>query len=591
MMPSRGCGPQDVLSYESMSPPALFLLTCLAASASSFAAAHGDPVTYTSDVAPLLERHCVECHRQGGSMPQLALDDYAAAQKAAATLLAPVAARTMPPWFADPKDSVAFRNDPRLTDDEIATLATWIRQGAQRGDAASAPPARSFDGWSHPQGRRPDAIVSFPRIDLPANGELPYVRVLIKNPLPGDRWIEALQTLPGNAAVVHHMAVAEVTLPSGVTPATVKQLDEVARRAGLPDGAFTQVQPAVVDPSDDKTYDMLAAYTPGSTFESYPAGAAKLLRGGGNDYVNFNIHYTTTGKPEADQSRLGLWFTDRPPRSQLFRAPMPGKTLIANGRELLTDAPGTKAEGTDFAIPPIAAFEAAFELTGVTAVLRPLTIYALQPHAHLRGSSFRYSAIWPDGHEQALLSVPHYDFHWQLTYELRDPLQLPAGSKIVASARYDNSSANRHLAQAALEDPAKRCGPDKIVHFRQQNQTWDEMFSPIVEYSIERVATSPQSAKLVRATGCVARETGNRWILRSIGRLEATGTQSTSAVEVAEMAKWPLGAQAVPIVAAQPFDLSAATNHRVAIKAIETDAAHATNLSLTSLQLLEGGCR
>jgi hypothetical protein len=569
---------------------ALPLILLSVVSGSSLAIARADNVTYTHDVAPVLERHCVECHRPGGSMPQLTLDSYEAARNAATRLLDSVAARSMPPWFADPNDSVAFRNDPRLTDAEIAALTAWVKQGAARGETPSTAPSRTFDnGWSHPGQRRPDAVVSFPRIDLPANGELPYVRVLIKVPLPSDRWIEALQARPGNPAVVHHMAIAEVTLPDGVTPQTVKQLDEVARRAGLPDGAFTQVRPAVVDPTDGDTYDMLAAYTPGSTFESYPEGVAKLLKGGGNDYINFNIHYTTTGKPEADQSRIGLWFTDRAPRRQIFRAPMPGRTLIANGKELLTDTPGTKAEGTDFAIPPIAAFEPAFELTGITAVLRPLTIHALQPHAHLRASSFRYSAVWPDGRSQTLLSIPQYDFHWQLTYQLRKPVTLPAGSKIIASARYDNSSHNKHLAEAALQDPAQRCGPDKIVHFRQQNQTWDEMFSPIVEYSVER-APSRQAARLVRATGCVVLETPGRWVLQDIGRLEPSRSQSASATEIAEMAQWPAGTRSLPIVAAQPFDLNRDAGHRVAIKAIQMTGAQASGLSLTSLQPLEGGC-
>jgi hypothetical protein len=526
-------------------------------------------------------------------MPQLPLDQYEAVRSAADRVLASVRARAMPPWFADPADSVAFRNDPRLTETEIATLTTWVAQGAAAGKDAVSAPARSYDGWLDPQGRRPDAIISFPRIDLPANGELPYVRVLIKVPLPADRWIAALQALPGNAAVVHHMAIAEVTLPDGVTAQTVKQLQEIARQAGLPDGSFAQVHPAVVDPTDGETYDMLAAYTPGSTFEAYPHGVAKLLKGGGNDYINFNIHYTTTGKPEADQSRIGLWFTDHAPLQQIFRAPMPGKTLIANAQELRTDTPGTKAEGTDFAIPPIAAFESDFELTGVTAVLRPLTIRALQPHAHLRGSSFHYSVVWPDGHLQTLLAVPRYDFHWQLTYQLRDPVTLPPGSKLIARARYDNSRDNKHLVKAALEDPAQRCGPDKVVHFREQNQTWDEMFSPIVEYSIERAAANgpPHNGpRLVRATGCVARGTSQRWTLRKVGRLESSSTQSASSSELTEMAKWPEGTRSVPILAAEPFDLSREAGHRIAVKAIEIQDGSASGLSLTSVQPLPGAC-
>ena len=206
----------------------------------------------------------------------------------------------------------------------------------------------------------------------------------------------------------------------------------------------------------------------------YGDGSAKLLKGGKNLYLNFNIHYQTTGKPEKDRSMIGFWFQPEPPKHQLFRVPASGETIIADGKELLTDAPGKKAEGTRVAIPPIPPYAENYEVIGITAYTEPVTIYQFQPHAHLRGKDFTYAVVYPDGREETVLSVPKYDFNWQLAYELDTPLKLPAGSKLVVTAHYDNSLKNKY-------NP----GPEKEVYFREENQSWDEMFTPFIQYTID----------------------------------------------------------------------------------------------------------
>ena len=125
---------------------------------------------------------------------------------------------------------------------------------------------------------------------------------------------------------------------------------------------------------------------------------------------------------------------------------------------------------------------------GVTAYTEPVTIYQFQPHAHLRGKDFTYSVVYPDGREQTLLTVPKYDFHWQLAYDLDQPLKLPAGSKLVVTAHYDNSDKNEHLLHHhghGSDDAEHIPGPDKEVYFRDMNQSWDEMFTPFVQYAID----------------------------------------------------------------------------------------------------------
>ncbi len=581
-----------------MAPGSLAALALLAAVSQDVRA---NSVTATPAVTPVpgnaaalvMQRHCVACHRAAGSMPSIPLDGYEDAASHASAIRAQVVARKMPPWYADPEHSLPFGNDARLPAADLGTLVAWIDAGAPRIAFPKTALTQSASNWSDPQGRAPDVIFTLPKLQLPASGEIPYVRNLIKVSVPHDSWISAIQALPGNASVVHHMGIAEVSLATGVTPGSLGELKDVERRLGMPEGTLARPRPSVLDPFDPTLYDMLAAYTPGSTYERYAAGSAKLLKSGPDQYISFNIHYTTTGEAAQDQSRLGVWLSARPPARQLFRAPMPGKTIIANGRELLSDDPGTRAEGTQFAIPPIPAFADHFELVGITALLRPMTIYSLQPHAHLRARSFRYAVVYPDGHEQDLLDVPEYDFHWQLTYQLRDPLTLPAGSTLVVSARYDNSAHNAHLATAAALDPLRRCGPDKIVRFREQNQTWDEMFSPIVEYARSRAAHPAGTGavlKLVATAGCLTQPHTGAWGLQHAHALETATSQSTSHAEAAVLAGLSPGAVTVALMGAQPFNPSQWQGQRVLAKGVLVSDAQGQRLNLTSLQPTGARC-
>jgi mono/diheme cytochrome c family protein len=403
------------------------------------AAAEPPAPTFSKQVAPILVKHCSNCHRPdeiGSAVPLLSYDTV---RPWAESIQETVVRREMPPWPADPNGSLKFRNDPRLSQREIDTLIAWVHAGTPKGNDADLPPLASApQGWLHPRGLAPDITIQLPEFHLPATGEVPYVRYLLKVPFSEDKWVVALQILPRNRAIVHHMAITELALDKGVTPADLDRLALVAERLGLPRGSLG-TRPAVADPSNAGEYDMLGVYTPGTTFEGYPDGSAKVLKGGQNMYLNFNMHYQTTGKPETDQPTLALWFQTNPPKHQLFRVPASGQTIIAEGRELLTDAPGPKAEGTNVAIPPIPPQAQNYEVIGVTAYTKPATIYQLQPHAHLRGKDFRYAVIYPDGRDESILNVPKYNFHWQLAYELDKPLNLPAGSKLIVTAHYDNS--------------------------------------------------------------------------------------------------------------------------------------------------------
>jgi hypothetical protein len=566
--------------------------------------AAGRPVpTYTKDVAPILSKHCVKCHQTGeiaSNVPLLCdigsaapLVSYAAVQSRAQLIKQEVVTREMPPWPADPTRSLKFRNDPRLSQKDIDTIVAWVNGGAPKGNDADLRSWPKFeDGWTHPQGRKPDLIISLPAdMQLPAKGVIPYMRVWVKVPFSNDQWVVASQTRPSNAAVVHHMALTEIALPDGITP-------QVVEHFGLTSTAFES--PAVTTPSIPKLSDMLSIYTPGSSLEIYKEGSGKLLRGGKNMYVVFNIHYQTTGKPETDRSRIGLWFTPVPPEHQLFRVNGAGESILANGRELLSDDPGTKAEGTHVAIPPIPPFAEKYELIGVTGYPDPVTIYQFQPHAHYRGKDFTYSVVYPDGREQTLLSVPKYDHRWQVAYELETPLKLPAGSKLVVTAHYDNSTKNLH-------NPA----PEKAVYFRDQNQSWDEMFTPFVQYSIDRLDAAKLSTaehggqqanpseqpregetalEIGEVVGCLEANPAGNWLLTHASEPRLSETQATSSMAVKAAYATPLGSYRYHLLGAGVFNPASYQRKKVVVKGILIKSLNDIRINVTSLQMAATHC-
>jgi hypothetical protein len=578
---------------------------CVALAASCLAHASfsgAELPTYSKDVAPILFKHCVSCHQAGEIASALPLDSYASTRSRADSIKDAVVRREMPPWPADPQRSVEFRNDPRLSDQEINTLVAWVTAGSPKGNDSDLPPAPAREGWLHPKGIPPDLIISLPMFHIPATGEIPYVKYLAKIPISEDKWIAAMQVRPGNRSVVHHMAITEVALNEGIPSDEVDTLTRIGREMGLSDGLI-KTHPAIADPVNPAVYDMLGVYTPGTTFEMYPDNTAKLLKSGKNMFLNCNIHYQTTGQPETDQSMIAFWFRSGPPDHQLYRVPAAGETIIANGKQLLTDSPGEKAEGTNVAIPPIPPFAGGYEVIGVTAYTEPVTIYQLQPHAHLRGKDFKYAVVFPDGHEETLLTVPKYEFPWQLAYHLDEPLRLPAGSKLIVTAHYDNSPTNASLSHHHNHggDPAQQPGPEKEVYFREANQSWDEMFTPFIQYSIDSNATvttpaaggslrQPSSLKVVEVVGCLEGNSSRAWRLTQAGPPIISVTQSTSAAAVSVAAERPLGSLQYRLLGSDVFNPLLQKGGRVVVKGVLLDGPEDRRINVTSLQRLVATC-
>jgi peroxiredoxin len=342
---------------------------------------HGK-ITYSSHIADILNRRCVECHRDGQIAP-FSLATYDDVEGWEAMIAEVVQEGRMPPWSANPAHGT-FRNDARLTDQEKQQLLTWIENGCPLGDPAAVPePPQFADGWRIPQ---PDQVIYMADepFDVPATGVVDYQHFLVDPQWDEDRYIVAAEARPGNTEVVHHI-IAYVRVPG----------EERRRSLG----------------------SMLIGYAPGSPPLEYPEGTAIFVPRGAQ--LLFELHYTPNGYAQSDRSYIGLTFTDKKNVKQVVRG-----AHVAEG---------------EFEIPP----HVSDHLVEADRPLeREIDLLTLTPHMHVRGKAFRFTAHYPDGREEILLDVPRYDFNWQLRYELAQPKRLPAETVLHCQARYDNSSEN-----------------------------------------------------------------------------------------------------------------------------------------------------
>ncbi len=311
--------------------------------------------------------------------------------------------KKMPPWFADPAYG-EFSNNPSLSKEQIETIADWARSGAAEGSLKDGPAARVWSSsWSI---GKPDAIFSMPQaFRVPKTGEIDYQYVIVPTNLTEDRWVDRVEVLPSNRAAVHH-AVIYIREPGS---SWLKD-----RAKGV---LFTL---PTEDPGSFTTSDILYTYTPGSTNDQWPKGMAKLVKAG-SDLV-FQIHYTATPSGASDQTRVGVTFSRAAPEKRVL-------TLQLNDDK--------------FILPPGAPD---VRVSSWGTLPNDALLLSLFPHMHLRGKTFEYRITEGAQTERAktttLLKVNGYDFHWQLTYRLKEPLALKAGTRIECVATYDNSARN-----------------------------------------------------------------------------------------------------------------------------------------------------
>ncbi len=395
--------------------------------------------TFYRDVLPILQSHCQSCHRQGEMAP-MPLETFQQVKPFAHSIAAVTAKKIMPPWFADACCG-HFSNDPSLTAAEIATLRDWSNAHAPAGDPHTAPPPVPWtSGWKI---AAPDLTLRMPVPKrLPASGDVPYQYIVLPTHFKEDRWVRMSEIRPSNAMVVHH-AVAYIRDPES------KWLRGAP--IGIPFSADDLPTPDLRRDAMFTTNDILLVYAPGSSPDRWPNGYAKLIPAGSD--IVLQMHYTTHGHPTEDRTSIALVFSKQPPVKRVL-------TL-----QLTND---------HFLIPP-GDPDHRVEVHGT--IPNDALLLSFFPHMHLRGKTFEYNLVQPHGRVDTLLRISHYDFFWQLSYRLAQPLPLKAGTVLQAVATFDNSKGNPHNPD-----------PDSAVTWGEQ--TWSEMmvgfFDAAVDPSIDK---------------------------------------------------------------------------------------------------------
>jgi hypothetical protein len=421
-----------------------FLFAVLAASLlhaqpAGTAAASAAP-TFYRDVLPILERHCQSCHRPGEIAP-MPLVTYEQTRPFARAIAEDARSRKMPPWFADPRVA-HFSNDPSLSPQEIRTLAAWADANAPAGNPADAPlPRRWALGWNIPE---PDLIVRMPKpVPIPALCEIEYTYEIVPTGFTEGKWVQMAEIRPSSRANVHHAVVY-------IRPPNSPWLRHAP--VGVPFTASDMKNDK--DRLDTRTTkaDILLVYAPGSSPDNWPDGMAKFIPAG-SDLV-FQMHYTSRDRTTADQSSIGLVFAKQPPKKRVL-------TL--------------QLTNSDFVIPPgVDDYRA--EVHG--SMPNDALLLSFFPHMHLRGKRFEYNILRPDGTTDPLLRV-NYDFYWQLSYRLAQPMPLKAGTVLQAVAWYDNSKKNPH-------------NPDPASAVYWGDQTYDEMMVGFFDVAVDANISKPE---------------------------------------------------------------------------------------------------
>ena len=345
-------------------------------------------ITFTKDVAPILARSCQKCHRPN-SMAPMSFLTYKETRPWASAIREAVVQRNMPPWFIDRNVGIhKFKDDPSLSDHEIAVVAAWADHGAPEGNPADMPPPRQFEDSDRWHIGKPDWIVPSPvKFTVKPRQADWWGNLVADTGMTEDRYIKAVETKPspgGGVRVVHHV-VANMIDPDGVTD-----------------------------------LGTLNEYAVGKNGDLYPEGSGKLIKAGSR--IQFSIHYHSVGQEITDQTSIGLVFypKDYAPK-HVVRTVQVGTTDL----DIPAGAENVRSDGY---------FK--FE--------KPTVLTGFMPHMHNRGKAECIEAIYPDMHAETLNCVDHFNFGWQITYNYADDVAplLPAGTILHVINWHDNSRRN-----------------------------------------------------------------------------------------------------------------------------------------------------
>jgi len=362
-------------------------------------AAQMSAATFNQEIAPIIHQNCSSCHRPGEAAP-FPLLTYADVVKKGKLIAKVTESHLMPPWKADPA-SYAYRDERRLTPAQMALIQDWVKSGMPEGTGAKPAIPQFASGWMLGE---PDLIVELPAAyHVPADGPDIYRNIAVPLGLSEDRWVTAIDMKPSARAVVHH--VLYFADSSGKAHLKPPQGPEPGFRGMRPGGTVTP----------------LGGWALGAQPQHFPEGLSLSLPKGSDLVVQYHFH--PSGKPEAEKSRIGLYFAKKPPERTLTRIQLPPHYSLFSGLDI---APGEK----DFVIRDSYTLPVATDAIGLGA------------HAHNIARKLTMTATLPDGAKKTLLLISDWDFAWQDRYFFKHPVELPKGTRLDVEIHWDNSTEN-----------------------------------------------------------------------------------------------------------------------------------------------------
>ena len=439
-------------------------LYLLATAFSVTVALAADP-TFHKDVEPILQKNCQSCHRPGQIAP-MAFLTYESTRPWAKAMKSAVVTKKMPPWFADPKYG-HFSNDRSLKQAEIDVISQWADAGAPEGDVKDAPVAVKWpaDGWEI----QPDLVIDGPSYTIPAKPKadvIEWVYITVPSGIKEDTWITSMEIRPSELAVTHHICVLFRPHTDDVQYNVPVWADRPRDEKGRAPASAAGINGRGIPDSVTKGSNGLeGCYVPGQFVQDYRLhNSAKLLKAG-TDLV-FQLHYTPIGKDVVDRPRLGFTVAKEPA----------ARTFVTLGVSSPSDAKtfAIPPNNPDWQSPPA---EVEF--------LADVELVNMFPHMHVRGKQMTYQLTFPNGEKQTILDVPRYDFNWQLVYDLAQPIKVPKGTRLLVTARYDNSANNKF-------------NPDPNATVYYGDMTWEEMMFPFFSVVAEKGTNPSRLIRIVR---------------------------------------------------------------------------------------------
>jgi hypothetical protein len=274
-------------------------------------------------------------------------------------------------------------------------------------------------------GSEPDYVVEVPSFTVPATGVIDYIDSVIPLEFGEDRWVQAVQFIPGDKRVLHHLLSYVV-----------------ADGQNASDGMIDETV------NDDRR-EFLEGYAPGKEFATeFPANTGVFMPDG--SALRMSIHYTSFGQETTDSTRVGLWFADKDAEPEYefhtYSVSMPMNQI------------------------EIPAGDMEYEAAASYVFPETVELYGFRAHMHYRGKAMSARVIYPDNSVEEIINVADYNFAWQPTYRLGESMILPAGSRVVVEGLFDNSVYTTG-------------NPDPSVPAMGGLQSWEEMFIGYFSYT------------------------------------------------------------------------------------------------------------